>query len=56
MKSARIAKAIQAGIPGAIVSADPASKTVEVTGTHDRKAVRVLIAGAGYTPTDAAHP
>ena len=50
----RITKAIQAGIPGAVVTADPASKSVEVTGTTDREAVRVLIAGAGYTPAEAA--
>ncbi len=50
----RIAKAIQAGIPAAVVAADPTTKTVEVTGTTDRDAVRVLIAGVGYTPSEAA--
>ncbi len=50
----RITKAIQAGIPAAVVAADPTTKTVEVTGTTDRDAVRVLIAGAGYTPSGAA--
>ena len=50
----RITKAIQAGIPGAVVAADPASRTLGFTGTTDREAVRVLIAGAGYTPSGAA--
>jgi copper chaperone len=50
----RITKAIQAGIPGAVVAADPASRTLGFTGTTDREAVRVLIAGAGYTPSEAA--
>lgn len=50
----RITKAIQAGIPDAVVIADPASKTVEVSGATDREAIRVLIAGAGYTPADVA--
>ena len=50
----RITKAIQAGIPGAVVAGDPASRTLGVTGTTDREAVRVLIAGAGYTPSEAA--
>jgi len=51
--AATITKAVQAGIPGAVVDADPASKTVWVSGTTDRAAVRVLIAGAGYTPVEA---
>lgn len=50
-----ITKAVRAGIPGAVVAADPGSRTVQVTGTTDREAVRVLIAGAGYTPTEAAY-
>ena len=52
--AATITKAVQAGIPGAVVDADPGSKTVRVSGTTDLAAVRVLIAGAGYTPTEAA--
>jgi copper chaperone len=49
-----IAKAIENGLPGATVQADPASKIVRVSGTTDLAAVRVLIAGAGYTPVEAA--
>jgi copper chaperone len=52
--AATIAKAIQAGIPGAVVDADPASRTVRVSGTRDFAAVRVLIAGAGYTVAETA--
>jgi copper chaperone len=52
--AARIMRAVQAGIPGAVVVADPAARTVEVAGTTDREAVRVLIAGVGYTPSEAA--
>lgn len=48
-----ITKAVQAGLPGAVVTADPASGMVQVTGKADRKAVRALIAGAGYTLTEA---
>src|SRR4051794_40291495 len=51
--AATIAQAVEAGIPGAVVDADPASKTVRVSGTTDLAAVRVLIAGAGYTPAEA---
>jgi copper chaperone len=50
--AATITKAILAGFPGAVVVADPASKTVRVSGTTDLAAVRVLIAGAGYTPSE----
>jgi copper chaperone len=50
--AAAITRAVQAGIPGAVVNADPASKTVRVSGTTDLAAVRVLIAGAGYTPVE----
>jgi copper chaperone len=52
--AATITKVVQAGIPGAVVDADLASKTVRVSGTTDLAAVRVLIAGAGYTPAEAA--
>ena len=52
--AATITKAVQAGIPGAVVDADPASKTVRVSGTTDFATVRVLIARAGYTPSEAA--
>ena len=47
--AATIEKAIESSIPGAKVSADPASKLVQVTGTTDLPAVKTLIAAAGYT-------
>jgi copper chaperone len=49
-----ITKAIEAGLPGAKVQANPASKVVRVSGTADLATVRAIIAGAGYTPTEAA--
>ncbi len=52
--AAAITRAVEAGIPGAVVEADPASKMVRVRGTRDLAAVRVLIAGAGYTPSETA--
>lgn len=48
-----ITKAVEAGLPGAKVEADPASKIVLVRGTTDLSRVRSLIADAGYTPTAA---
>ena len=48
-----ITKAIQAGLPGAKVQADPATKIVRVSGTANLAAVRSLVARAGYTPTEA---
>jgi copper chaperone len=50
--AATITKTVQARIPGAVVDADPVSKTVRVSGTTDLTAVRILIAGAGYTPSE----
>lgn len=49
----RITRAIEAAVPGAVVEADPATRTVRVRGTTDLAAIHVLIAGAGYTPGDA---
>jgi copper chaperone len=45
-----ITKAVEAGLPGARVQADPATKLVSVQGTHDLAKVEALITGAGYTP------
>ena len=46
-----ITKAVEAGLPGARVQADPATKLVSVRGTRDLARVEALIVGAGYTPT-----
>jgi copper chaperone len=46
-----IKKAIEAGLPGAKVQADPATKLVSAQGTRDLAKVEFLITGAGYTPT-----
>ena len=48
-----ITKAIEKGLPGATVEADPALKTVLVRGTADLAAVRSLVTEAGYTPSAA---
>lgn len=48
-----ITKAVEGGLPGAKVEADPASKIVLVRGTTDLARVQSLIADAGYTPTAA---
>jgi copper chaperone len=45
-----ITKAIETGLPGAKVEADPTSKIVLVRGTSDLPKVQSLIADAGYTP------
>lgn len=50
-----ITRAIETGLPGVRVTADPATKLVRVSGTTDLAAVRVLITGAGYTPADGAY-
>jgi len=46
-----ITKAVEAGLPGARVQADPATKLVSVQGTHDLAKVESLITSAGYTPS-----
>ena len=46
-----ITKAVEAGLPGARVQADPATKLVSIQGTRDLATVEALITGAGYTPT-----
>ena len=48
-----ITKAVESGLPGAKVEADPASKIVLVRGVSDLAAVNALIAKAGYTPSAA---
>jgi copper chaperone len=47
-----IAKAVEAGLPGAKVEADPSSKMVFVRGTRDLEAVKAIVCGAGYTPVE----
>jgi len=45
-----IIKAIEIGLPGTRVQADPASKLVSVLGTSDRAAIAAIVTAAGYTP------
>jgi drug/metabolite transporter (DMT)-like permease/copper chaperone CopZ len=45
-----IRKAVEAGLPGTNVDADPASRIVSVRGSTDLAAITALIAEAGYTP------
>jgi copper chaperone len=46
-----IKKAIETGLPGAQVEADPRTKLVSVRGTSDVTAVHDLVSAAGYTPS-----
>lgn len=48
-----IKKAIETGLPGTSVEADPASKLVSVRGSTDLTSIQALVAEAGYTPTVA---
>lgn len=48
-----IKKAIETGLPGSSVDADPASKLVWVRGSTDLGAIKALVTEAGYTPTAA---
>ncbi|RDI57159.1 heavy-metal-associated domain-containing protein [Microvirga subterranea] len=48
-----IKKAIETGLPGTSVDADPASKLVSVRGSTDLGAIKALVTEAGYTPTAA---
>ncbi|QLP96597.1 MAG: heavy-metal-associated domain-containing protein [Rhodoblastus sp.] len=48
-----IAKAVEAAMPGAKVTADLAAKRVAVTGAADAKQVEKIISDAGYTPKRA---
>ena len=49
-----IKKAVESALPGTQVDADPASKLVSIRGTADLAAVKVIVAEAGYTPSEAA--
>ncbi|MBD2746087.1 heavy-metal-associated domain-containing protein [Microvirga sp. BT688] len=48
-----IKKAIETGLPGTRVEADPASKLVSVRGSTDLTSIKALVTEAGYTPTAA---
>jgi copper chaperone len=48
-----IKKAIETGVPGASVEADPASRLVSVRGSTDLTTIKALVTEAGYTPTAA---
>jgi copper chaperone len=48
-----VTRAVEGAVPGAKVSADPASKLVTVTGAGDRAKVEAAISAAGYTPQAA---
>lgn len=48
-----IKKAIETGLPGTSVEADPASKLVSVRGSTDLSSIEALVSEAGYTPTAA---
>ena len=45
-----IKNAIETGLPGTQVEADPASKLVSVRGSSDLASIKALVAKAGYTP------
>jgi copper chaperone len=46
-----IKTAIETGLPGAQVEADPRTKLVSVRGVSDIATVRELVSAAGYTPS-----
>jgi copper chaperone len=48
-----IAKALEAGLPGAEVHADPGTKLVSIKGARHPRDIVTLIRNAGYTPTCA---
>jgi copper chaperone len=48
-----IKKAIETGLPGTQVEAEPASKLVSVRGSTDLISIKALVTEAGYTPTAA---
>ncbi len=48
-----IKTAIEMGLPGTSVEADPASKLVSVRGSTDLSSIKALVTEAGYTPTAA---
>ncbi|KRE12689.1 copper resistance protein CopZ [Bosea sp. Root483D1] len=45
-----VKSALERGLPGAVVTADPAARLVAISGTRDRSAAAQLISQAGYTP------
>jgi len=45
-----VKSALERGLPGAVVTADPAARLVAISGTSDRSAAAQLISQAGYTP------
>lgn len=49
-----IKAAIEQALPGALVTAEPASKLVTVSGAGDYAAVEAIVIRAGYTPSLAA--
>jgi copper chaperone len=48
-----IKKAIETGLPGTSVEADPASKLVFIRGSTDLSSIKALVTEAGYTPSVA---
>lgn len=46
-----IKKAIETGLPGAAVMADPDTKLVSVQGNVDYATIKSIVIGAGYTPS-----
>lgn len=52
--ASRIEHAIKGALPGATVTADPASKLVTVQGGGDSASIGALITAAGYTPGPVA--
>jgi len=46
-----IKQAIEGGLPGTSVTADPGSKLVSVQGSADVAAIKSAITAAGYTPS-----
>ncbi len=46
-----IKKAVEIGLPGTSVEADPVSKLVSIRGSTDVNSVEALVIEAGYTPT-----
>lgn len=49
----RIKNAIETGLPGTQVEADPTSKFVSVRGSSDLASIKALVTKAGYTPVAA---
>lgn len=48
-----IKNAIETGLPGTQVEADPTSKLVSVRGSRDLASISALVTKAGYTPVAA---